>query len=299
MADFADLKSGFLAGHSRTVADLTVTAAQRAGIEPEQRLMLQVGALAHDLGRVTVTTAIWDKPAPLSDTEWEAVRLHCYYSERLLAKAAGLARGRAAGRSAPRAPRRHRLPPRVPGRCPAAGGPGARRRRRVTPRCARTRPHRAAFDADAAAWSCGGWRPRRSSIRSGEVDAVPRRGRRPRPAGPAAVAGRPHRPGGRGAAPDRPGPVHPYRGQRTCTWRPRPSTSTCRTSTSRSGSPPGRPRPCSPSRTTCCSPDRPNQAPGELPVRPGPRVPTVAEFRTAIQGGNDNVGRTRFWPSCT
>jgi HD-GYP domain-containing protein (c-di-GMP phosphodiesterase class II) len=92
MADFVDLKSRFLAGHSTRVADLAVAAADRMRFDAADRAALQIAALAHDLGRVTVTTAIWDKTAPLDDVEWEAVRLHGYYSERLLSRSAALAR---------------------------------------------------------------------------------------------------------------------------------------------------------------------------------------------------------------
>jgi HD-GYP domain-containing protein (c-di-GMP phosphodiesterase class II) len=98
MGDFADLKSTYLAGHSRKVAELAILAAERLKLDAAERLMLHVGALAHDLGRVTVTTAIWDKPGPLNDSEWEAVRLHPYYSERLLSRAPSLLRaGQLAG----------------------------------------------------------------------------------------------------------------------------------------------------------------------------------------------------------
>ena len=90
MADFADLKSPYLTGHSTQVADLAVAAAQRLP-DPGDLVLLRVAALAHDLGRVGVTAAIWDKPAPLSDVEWESVRLHPYYSERLLVRSAALA----------------------------------------------------------------------------------------------------------------------------------------------------------------------------------------------------------------
>jgi HD-GYP domain-containing protein (c-di-GMP phosphodiesterase class II) len=80
------------------VAEVALLAAERLRLDPAERLMLQVGGLAHDLGRVTVTTAIWDKPGPLNDSEWEAVRLHPYYSERLLSRATSLTRaGQLAG----------------------------------------------------------------------------------------------------------------------------------------------------------------------------------------------------------
>ena len=91
MADFADMKSAFLAGHSTEVADLATRAAERMRLDAAGRLALTVGALAHDLGRVAVTAAIWDKPGPLNDSEWEKVRLHPYYSERLLARVPTLA----------------------------------------------------------------------------------------------------------------------------------------------------------------------------------------------------------------
>ena len=90
MGDFADLKSSFLAGHSTRVAELAVRAAERLEIIPVERLWLRVGALAHDLGRVTVSTSIWDKEGSLTDADWEAIRLHPYYSERLLSRAGAL-----------------------------------------------------------------------------------------------------------------------------------------------------------------------------------------------------------------
>jgi HD-GYP domain-containing protein (c-di-GMP phosphodiesterase class II) len=91
MGDFADLKSSSLAGHATGVATLAVRAAERVGIDGEARETLHVAALAHDLGRVTVSAGIWEKPDPLNDAEWEAVRLHPYYSERLLTRAKSLA----------------------------------------------------------------------------------------------------------------------------------------------------------------------------------------------------------------
>jgi DNA-binding CsgD family transcriptional regulator len=91
IGDFGDLKSRFFAGHSTTVAQLADDAAERAGLDKNQRRALHLAGLLHDLGRVAVTTAIWDKPGMLNDSEWEKVRLHPYYSERCLVRAASLA----------------------------------------------------------------------------------------------------------------------------------------------------------------------------------------------------------------
>jgi HD-GYP domain-containing protein (c-di-GMP phosphodiesterase class II) len=48
-------------------------------------------ALAHDLGRVGVSNAIWEKPGRLGFGEWERVRLHPHFTERAFAQSRELA----------------------------------------------------------------------------------------------------------------------------------------------------------------------------------------------------------------
>lgn len=92
IADFVDLKSPYLSGHSRGVAALAETAARHLRCpEAEVTAIRQAGYL-HDLGRVGISSGIWDKPGRLTDEEWEQVRLHPYYTERVLARPAALAR---------------------------------------------------------------------------------------------------------------------------------------------------------------------------------------------------------------
>lgn len=83
-ADFVDLKSPFTVGHSRGVAALVAAAA------PDDVAVRQA-ALVHDLGRVSVPNGVWEKPGPLSDGEWERVRLHPYYTERIVGRVPALA----------------------------------------------------------------------------------------------------------------------------------------------------------------------------------------------------------------
>ena len=45
----------------------------------------------HDLGRLGISNAIWDKPGALTMAELERVRLHPYLTERMLASSAALA----------------------------------------------------------------------------------------------------------------------------------------------------------------------------------------------------------------
>jgi HD-GYP domain-containing protein (c-di-GMP phosphodiesterase class II) len=83
-ADFIDLKSPFTAGHSREVAALAAEAAAGEG------QALRRAGLLHDLGRASVPNGIWDKPGALTEGEWERVRLHAYYSERILGRVKAL-----------------------------------------------------------------------------------------------------------------------------------------------------------------------------------------------------------------
>jgi HD-GYP domain-containing protein (c-di-GMP phosphodiesterase class II) len=90
-ADFADLKFPHLAGHSRGVAELVATGAAALGLPHRAGTELRAAALVHDLGRVGVPAGIWMRPGKLSGADWEAVRLHPYYTERILSRCGPLA----------------------------------------------------------------------------------------------------------------------------------------------------------------------------------------------------------------
>ena len=89
-AYFADLKSTHTLEHSTGVAELAEAAGWRLGLDEEDVVSLRRAALLHDLGRAGVSTGIWDRPGSLTDSEWERVRLHPYYTERALSRASGL-----------------------------------------------------------------------------------------------------------------------------------------------------------------------------------------------------------------
>lgn len=83
-ADMADLKSPFTLGHSREVAQLAEASARLLGLPEDDVVVLRRAALLHDLGRVGVSSGIWDKKGTLARTEWERIRLHPYHTERIL-----------------------------------------------------------------------------------------------------------------------------------------------------------------------------------------------------------------------
>ena len=73
IADFIDLKSPYTLGHSRAVADLAAEAARVAGLPAEEVELVRRAGLLHDLGRLGISNAIWDKRDPLSASEQERI----------------------------------------------------------------------------------------------------------------------------------------------------------------------------------------------------------------------------------
>ena len=89
--DLADVKMPFLHGHSRRVAELASGGARRLGLDSAEVRRIEVAGLLHDVGRVGVSNAVWEKRGPLTRMEWEQVRMHGYYSERIVATSPSLA----------------------------------------------------------------------------------------------------------------------------------------------------------------------------------------------------------------
>jgi HD-GYP domain-containing protein (c-di-GMP phosphodiesterase class II) len=91
VADFIDLKSPYMAGHSRRCARLAADAAQVIGLGDETVTALRRAALVHDLGVTGVPNSIWDKPGALTRTEIDRVELHPMLTEQMLRRSPALA----------------------------------------------------------------------------------------------------------------------------------------------------------------------------------------------------------------
>ena len=91
-ADFADIKSTYTLTHSSGVADLAAEAARLSGLPASDVTTIWRAALLKEIGRTGISASIWEKPAPLTDREWERVRLHTYYAERIFAHTPALAK---------------------------------------------------------------------------------------------------------------------------------------------------------------------------------------------------------------
>jgi HD-GYP domain-containing protein (c-di-GMP phosphodiesterase class II) len=73
------------------VADLAAEAASGAGLPAEEVELVRRAGLLHDIGRLGISNAIWDKRDPLSASEQERIRLQPYLTERMLSRSPKLA----------------------------------------------------------------------------------------------------------------------------------------------------------------------------------------------------------------
>lgn len=90
IGDFADLKCPFTVGHSRAVAELAAAAATRMGLGSADTDVVRRAGLVHDLGRMGVPNSLWERSAPLSESDWERIRLYPYLTGRVLNRVQGL-----------------------------------------------------------------------------------------------------------------------------------------------------------------------------------------------------------------
>ena len=75
-------------GHAQRVIAMTLDLAQRIGIEDKKLASIYRGVLLHDIGKLLIPDIIVQKCGPLTDEEWELVRLHPVHAHELLSKIA-------------------------------------------------------------------------------------------------------------------------------------------------------------------------------------------------------------------
>ena len=165
IARFVDLKSPFTLGHSEAVAALAASAGELLGLPTDEVEALARAALVMGYGRLGVSNAIWDKPGPLTMSEWERVRLAPHLTERMLHQSESLSRlGRIAVQQ------RERLD--GSGYPHGLSGPGITRAGRILAAAdvyqamREPRPYRAAKSAEDAG------RELRGEVRAGRLDAA-------------------------------------------------------------------------------------------------------------------------------
>ena len=71
-----DAKDHLTAGHSTRVTHLSLAIADTLELPSEERYTLELGARLHDIGKLSLPDSALNKPGPLSEEEWAAMRRH-------------------------------------------------------------------------------------------------------------------------------------------------------------------------------------------------------------------------------
>jgi len=71
-----DARDSETEGHSLRVSQIAVKLGKEIGLSASQLKALERGSLLHDIGKIGVSDNILHKPGPLTEEEWEAMRLH-------------------------------------------------------------------------------------------------------------------------------------------------------------------------------------------------------------------------------
>jgi HD-GYP domain-containing protein (c-di-GMP phosphodiesterase class II) len=91
VADFVDLKSPVTLSHSRETARIAEGIARRMRLSPSEITEIRRAALVHDLGHVALPGNLLLHRDQLSEADREKLRLHPYYTERILSRVPALA----------------------------------------------------------------------------------------------------------------------------------------------------------------------------------------------------------------
>lgn len=86
LVEAIDAKDSYTKGHSRRVAEYSVSIAKQAGKTPEECETIYLTALLHDIGKIGIPDAIINKNGRLTDEEYETIKSHPIVGRDILSK---------------------------------------------------------------------------------------------------------------------------------------------------------------------------------------------------------------------
>jgi HD-GYP domain-containing protein (c-di-GMP phosphodiesterase class II) len=90
LADVVEFEDQYTADHSRSVVDLVHATADELGVDANHRQELEFSALLHDVGKIAIPKEILNKPAALTDSEFEVMKTHTIEGQFMLDRVGGL-----------------------------------------------------------------------------------------------------------------------------------------------------------------------------------------------------------------
>jgi putative nucleotidyltransferase with HDIG domain len=86
LVDRLEMKEGYAGGHASAVGAIALGIATELRLSAADIRSVELGALLHDVGKLSIPDRVLMKPGPLNELEWEAMRRHATLGERLLAR---------------------------------------------------------------------------------------------------------------------------------------------------------------------------------------------------------------------
>lgn len=87
-----DFRDQYTSAHSSYVVELARLVGEQLGAKDELLVELELAARLHDIGKLGVPDAILHKPGPLTDEEWEVIRMHPIWGEQIVRRVPRLER---------------------------------------------------------------------------------------------------------------------------------------------------------------------------------------------------------------
>lgn len=84
MASAVDQRDRFMVGHSTEVARLAVLIGRKLNWSSTDLEYLELAALLHDIGKLSIPEVILTKVKPLTNQEWKTIQMHPYYGAQIV-----------------------------------------------------------------------------------------------------------------------------------------------------------------------------------------------------------------------
>jgi HD-GYP domain-containing protein (c-di-GMP phosphodiesterase class II) len=89
LSDVVEADDNYTAFHCRSVVELATAVGQELKLKPDDLQELEIAALLHDVGKIAIPKEILNKPARLTDAEFELMKTHTVEGQALLDRIGG------------------------------------------------------------------------------------------------------------------------------------------------------------------------------------------------------------------
>ena len=90
LSDVVEFDDQYTAEHSRSVVDLAHAVAEELNVDARDRQTLEFAAMLHDVGKIAIPKEILNKPAKLTEAEFDVMKKHTIEGQYMLDRVGGL-----------------------------------------------------------------------------------------------------------------------------------------------------------------------------------------------------------------